>query len=114
MAKFMLAILNEGRYNGTSILDSATLRFMESPAHRHHPSVNPMRYGFIDMSRNGVTVIGHGGDTYWFFFPMALFPGSRTGLFLFFNTATRGTITLEVLAEFIKLYFSARKPMTLT
>jgi len=111
MAKFMLAILNEGRYNGTSILDSATLRFMESPAHRHHPSVNPMRYGFIDMSRNGVTVIGHGGDTYWFHSLMALFPESRTGLFLSFNTDTGGTITEEVLDEFMNRYFPERNPL---
>jgi CubicO group peptidase (beta-lactamase class C family) len=108
MAKFMSAILNNGHYNETSILDSTTLHFMESPAHRHHPSVNPMPYGFIDMSRNGVTVIGHGGDTYWFHSLMALFPESRAGLFVSFNTDTGGPATEGVLDEFMNRYFPER------
>ena len=45
MVKFMLAILNYGRYKQFQLLDSTTLELMESPAHRHHPLVNPMRYG---------------------------------------------------------------------
>jgi CubicO group peptidase (beta-lactamase class C family) len=111
MAKFMSMILNDGRYNGSPILDSATLHFMESPGHRHHPSVNPMRYGFIDMSRNGTTVIGHGGDTFWFHSLMALFPESHTGLFLSFNTDSGGSITEEVLDEFMNRYFPERNPL---
>ena len=111
MAKFMSAILNNGRYNGSSILDSATLHFMESPAYRHHPSVNPMLYGFIDMSRNGVTVIGHGGDTFWFHSLMALFPESNTGLFISFNTDSGGSVIDEVLNEFMNRYFPERNPL---
>ncbi len=70
-----------------------------------------MRYGFIDMSRNGVTVIGHGGDTYWFHSLMALFPESRTGLFLSFNTDSGGSITEEVLEEFMNRYFPEKNPL---
>jgi len=111
MAKFMSAILNNGRYNGSSILDSGTLHLMESPAYRHHPSVNPMLYGFIDMSRNGVTVIGHGGDTFWFHSLMALFPESNTGLFISFNTDSGGSVIDAVLNEFMNRYFPERNPL---
>ena len=108
MVKFMKAILNDGRYDGLQIIDSATLQFMESPAHRHHPLVNPMRYGFMDMSYNGVTIIGHGGDTFWFHSMMALFPEFNTGLFVSFNTDKGGEVYEGLLEQFTDRYFPKR------
>jgi CubicO group peptidase (beta-lactamase class C family) len=105
MVKFMDAILSEGS-RGASLLDTATLHLMERPAHQHHPSVNPMRHGFMDLSRNGVTVIGHGGDTFWFHSLMALFPESNVGLFVSFNTDKGGGVYLEVLDQFVEKYYS--------
>jgi hypothetical protein len=84
---------------------------MESPAHRHHPAVNPMRYGFMDLSRNGVTVIGHGGDTFWFHSLMALFPESNKGLFVSFNTDKGGGTYMEVLEEFMKRYYPEKNAL---
>lgn len=114
MVHFMDAILRHGRWGSSQILDSATLAFMEGPAHRHHPSVNPMRYGFMDMSRNGVNIIGHGGDTFWFHSLMALLPESNMGIFVSFNTDKGGGVYMEVLEELIDYYFpgpSLRAPL---
>ena len=105
MAHFMDAILHNGRWGSAQILDSATLALMEGYAHRHHPDVNPMRYGFMDMSRNGVEIIGHGGDTFWFHSLMALLPASRTGIFVSFNTDKGGGTYMEVLDEFMDYYY---------
>ncbi len=105
MTKFMSAILA----GGGAILDSATLRMMEQPAHQHHPSVNPMRHGFMDLSRNGVTIIGHGGDTFWFHSLMVLFPESDAGLFISFNTDKGGGTYMEVLDQFAEKYFPGPK-----
>ncbi|HWA32689.1 MAG TPA: serine hydrolase domain-containing protein [Cyclobacteriaceae bacterium] len=109
MVKFMDAILA----GGSVILDSATLHLMEQPAHRHHPDVNPMRHGFMDLSQNGVTIIGHGGDTFWFHSVMALFPETKTGLFVSFNTDKGGGTYLDVLSQFADAYYpdkNALKP----
>lgn len=106
MVPFMRAILEGGKLNGFTLLDSATLALMESPAHQHQANVNPMRHGFIDMSRKGVTVIGHGGDTFWFHSMMALFPASNMGLFISFNTNTGGGTASAVMDEFIDRYFA--------
>ncbi len=101
MVKFMNAILS----GGSVILDSATLDLMEQPAHQHQANVNPMRHGFIDMSRNGVTIIGHGGDTFWFHSIMALYPDSNSGLFVSFNTDKGSGTYMDVLDQFTDEYF---------
>ena len=111
MVKFMNAILYNGSWKGANILDSATLALMETPAHRHSPNVNPMRYGFMDVSQSGVNVIGHGGDTFWFHSLMVLFPESHTGLFVSFNTDKGGGVVLDLLDEFIKEYFPEKSPL---
>jgi CubicO group peptidase (beta-lactamase class C family) len=111
MTHFMLALLQHGTYNQFQLLDSATLELMKSPAHRHHPQVNPMRYGFMDMSMNGETVIGHGGDTFWFHSLMALLPDHQTGIFLSFNTDTGGGVYMKVLEQFMDRYFPERQPL---
>jgi hypothetical protein len=76
---------------------------METPAHQHHRDVNPMLYGFIDMSRNGVRIFGHGGDTFWFHSMLALFPESNTGVFVSFNTSDGPAGA--VVEEFTDRYF---------
>lgn len=105
MTHFMQAILGNGRFKQFQMLDSATLALMESPAHRHHPDVNPMRYGFMDLSQNGVTVIGHGGDTFWFHSLMVMIPSQNVGLFVSFNTNTGGGTYLSVFDQFMERYF---------
>lgn len=105
MISFMKAHLQLGSFEGDEILESTTARQMQAPAFSHAESVNPMRLGFIDMSQNGVEIIGHGGDTFWFHSNMALFPNHDLGLFLSFNSANGGGVKSEVLRDFVDHYF---------
>ena len=105
MVPFMRALLENGKLNGVVILDSATLALMKSPAHQHDPAVNPMRHGFMDVSRNGVTIIGHGGATFWFHSFLALFPDSNMGVFMSFNTDTGSRSWQDVLDALVDRYF---------
>ena len=105
MANFMRAHLQLGAFEGVHILDSTTSKFMQSPAFQHAPHVNPMRYGFMDMSQNGVEVIGHGGDTFWFHSNMALLPADNVGLFISFNSEKGAGTYSEVLEAFMDRYF---------
>lgn len=113
MTHFMLALLQHGKYNDFPLLDSATLAFMMSNAHQHHPQVNPMRYGFMDLSQNGVSVIGHGGDTFWFHSLMALLPDHQTGIFFSVNTDSGAPIYLKILEEFMDRYFPEQQALQL-
>lgn len=105
MTRFMKALLHHGKADSVQLLDSATMALMQSPAHRHHPAVNPMRYGFMDVSQNGVTIIGHGGDTFWFHSLMALLPEHDFGIFLSFNSMTAGGAYLDILDLFMDRFF---------
>ncbi len=109
MVPFMRMFLENGKLNGAVVLDSATLALMKTPAHQHDPAVNPMRHGLIDMSRGGVEVIGHGGDTFWFHSMLALMPASNVGLFLSFNTDKGGGTSGVVMDEFLDRYFPESK-----
>ncbi|NJN43061.1 MAG: beta-lactamase family protein [Flammeovirgaceae bacterium] len=105
MTHFMLAFLQDGRYNEFQMLDSLTLVMMKGVAHRHHADVNPMRYGFMDISQNNYEVIGHGGDTFWFHSLMALLPEQKTGIFLSFNTDEAGGAYMDVFEAFMDRYY---------
>jgi CubicO group peptidase (beta-lactamase class C family) len=111
MANFMRAHLQLGSFDGVTILDTATSKLMQSPAFQHAPNVNPMRYGFMDMSQNGIEVIGHGGDTFWFHSNMALLPEHNVGLFISFNSEKGGGTYMEVLEAFMDRYFPEKHPL---
>jgi CubicO group peptidase (beta-lactamase class C family) len=113
MANFMKAHLQLGFFEGTSILDSATAKLMQSPAFQHTKNVNPMRYGFMDMSQNGEEVIGHGGDTFWFHSLMALLPAHDVGFFISFNSEKGGGTYSEVFEAFMDRYFPEKNPLRL-
>ncbi len=102
---FMQTHLNLGHYQDTTILDSTTAQLMQSSAFRHTERMNPMRYGFFDMSQNGVTIYGHGGDTFWFHSILALFPEHDIGFFLSFNSEEGGSLTGKVLGSFVDRFF---------
>lgn len=112
MAKFMIALLQPQ----SAILDSATRHQMFQPLHRHHPAVNPMRHGLMDLSRNGIEIVGHGGDTFWFHSMLMLMPEQQLGLFMSFNSENGGKVYSKVAEEFVDYFFPkpALKPIVKT
>ncbi|MCU0357012.1 MAG: beta-lactamase family protein [Cyclobacteriaceae bacterium] len=111
MIHWMQTYLNHGKYGDYTLVDSATLALMMSDVKRHHPNTNTMHYGFMDMSMNGVHVIGHGGDTFWFHSIMALIPEERVGVFVSFNTYTGGGAYSRVLRAFMERYYPDQRPL---
>lgn len=105
MAHFIIFHLQLGTYNEVQVLDSATARKMQSPAFYNTPEVNPMRYGFMDVSRNGKTIIGHGGDTGWFHSFMALYPEENLGFFVSYNSPDGTIAYFELVDKFTNHYF---------
>ena len=105
MAKFMIAHLQLGRYNDTTILSEETSRLMQSDSYRMAPGVNSMSHGFMDMSRNGQRIIGHGGNTFWFHSNLALFPDHDLGLFVSYNSEEGSAGTGKFTDAFVDRYF---------
>ncbi len=105
MANFMIAHLNLGKFGNSRILDAATARHMHESLYRHAPEVNPMSHGFIDMSRNGQWVIGHGGNILYFHSQIALLPEQKVGLFVSYNTQGGGKAARKIYELFMDRYY---------
>jgi CubicO group peptidase (beta-lactamase class C family) len=86
MAHFMIAHLNNGSFNGVSILSPATVQLMHSPQSRMAPGVNGFDLGFYQENRNGLRIIGHAGDTNPFHSDLHLLLDKNVGVFMSFNS----------------------------
>jgi len=88
MARFMIAHLQNGTYEGRQILKPETAKMMhDTPYTAVSPSLHRMLLGFYEIDRNGHRVFGHGGDTRFFHSYLQLFPDDNIGLFISVNSA---------------------------
>ena len=111
MAKFMIAHLNDGEYNGRRILSAATAEKMHTRIFGHDPRLNGFAYGFYEKSSHGVRIIGHGGDTQWFHSDLALIPSEKVGVFVSYNTNTGSQLSFSpFLAQFLDHYYPEPHP----
>ena len=86
MAKFMIAHLQGGQYNGQQILKPETAKLMHSRANTPFPAGDGMAHGFYETNINGLHVIAHGGDTEAFHSDLHLFLDKGVGIFVSFNS----------------------------
>jgi CubicO group peptidase (beta-lactamase class C family) len=111
MAKFMIAHLNDGEYNGQRILKPETAEKMHTRVFGHDPRVNGFAYGFYEKSSHGVRIIGHGGDTQWFHSDLALIPTEKVGVFVSYNTNTGSQLSFSpFLSQFLDHYYPEPRP----
>ncbi len=109
-ARFMLAHLHDGEFNGKRILEPATARRMREPLFRHDPNADAMCYGFMEERRNGQRMVGHGGDTIWFHSLLQLIPEKQVGVFISYNTDTGAGARDDVLNAFLNRYYPVPDP----
>jgi CubicO group peptidase (beta-lactamase class C family) len=79
MANFMMTHLDYGKFNDIRILQEETAKRMQRRLFSHDPRVNGNAHGFWENRMNGLRIIEHGGDTFFFHTLMALIPGIDTG-----------------------------------
>ncbi|HEV2442562.1 MAG TPA: serine hydrolase domain-containing protein, partial [Steroidobacteraceae bacterium] len=87
MAHFMIAQLEGGSYNGASIMSPATAQLMHTPQSRMAPGINGFDLGFYQQNRNGLRIIGHGGNLADFTSDLHLLLDKDVGLFVTFNSS---------------------------
>jgi CubicO group peptidase (beta-lactamase class C family) len=90
MAKFMIAHLQNGQFNGAQILRPETAQLMHSRLFGLDDAANGMCYGFYEESSHGHRIIGHGGDTIAFHSDLHLIPDTGIGFFVSYNSAGKG------------------------
>lgn len=86
MAKFMIAHLQNGQYQGQQILKPETATLMHSRANTPFSAGDGMAHGFYETNINGLRVIAHGGDTEAFHSDLHLFLDKGVGIFVSFNS----------------------------
>ncbi len=110
MGKFMIAHLN----NGGPLLAPATAKLMHTTTFKPYSALPGMALGFYHEDRNGLDIIGHGGDTVFFHSDLHLFLDKGVGLYISMNSIGKGgaahSLREELLQEFTDRYFPRPEP----
>ncbi len=112
MTRFIIAHLQDGQFGEARILKPETARLMHSRLFALDDAANAMAYGFYEESKNGLRIIGHGGDTQYFHSDLHLILDHGVGFFVSYNSTGRGAVSPRtVLWEaFLDRYFPATPP----
>jgi CubicO group peptidase (beta-lactamase class C family) len=87
MAQFMIAQLHNGRHEEAQILKQATALLMHSLQYTPVQGLAGFDLGFYQEDRNGLRIVGHGGDTVVFHSDLHLLIDQDIGIFMSFNSA---------------------------
>jgi CubicO group peptidase (beta-lactamase class C family) len=107
MTRFMLAFLQGGAVDGTSILKPETVQQMETRQFEFNPMLTGLGITFMEYLIDPVRIIAHGGDTVYFHSDMVLAPDAHFGYFLSYNSLGKdvGGGRGEVFRTFVNRYF---------
>ena len=105
MGRFMIAHLNH------TLINPATAQLMYANANKPFPDLPAMALGFYHEDRNGLNIVGHGGDTVFFHSDLHLFLDKNVGLYVSMNSVGKDgaahALREELLQEFTDRYFPA-------
>jgi CubicO group peptidase (beta-lactamase class C family) len=105
MGRFMIAHLNH------TLLNPATAQLMYSAANKPFPDLPAMALGFYHEDRNGLNIVGHGGDTVFFHSDLHLFLDKNVGLYISMNSIGKNgaahALREELLQQFADRYYPA-------
>jgi CubicO group peptidase (beta-lactamase class C family) len=114
MTRFMLAHLQQGRAGDYQMLAAQTEQLMQTPSETTLPGFATMAHGFFRDTRNGHTVIGHGGDSVVFHTELDLLPDDGVGIFYNFNSRGRDNavygLRKSLFDQFMDRYFPRVSP----
>lgn len=96
MARFMIAHLQNGAYEGARILGEATARQMQQQQFTHHPRLPGMAYTFMERIRGEQRAIEHGGDVAGMSSLLLLVPDGNWGFFVSYNSNGGGRAREEL------------------
>ncbi|MEM0952617.1 MAG: serine hydrolase domain-containing protein [Pseudomonadota bacterium] len=105
IAKFMIAHLGDGTYNGQRILSEDSVRRMREPTHRHHPAIDASLHGFREYTHNGRFTYGHGGNHAYFHSTLVMMPEDSLGLFISTNALNAKPALAQIKRAFFDRYY---------
>ena len=106
MARFLIAHLQDGRYDDARILEKETARLMHRRHFANHLDIPGWAYGFTERTENGQRVLDHGGADPTGYGSMAvLLPEQNLGFFAVFNTSFKDELLMELPEAFLDHYY---------
>lgn len=105
VAKFVRAHLQGGATDDGRILESESVDAMHRRRFTGNDRLNGMCFGFYELSRNGVRIVGHAGDTELFHSLLVLLPDHDVGLFVSYNSPGGVQARREFLDAFVDQYY---------
>ena len=106
MARFMIAQLQDGSYQGVRILLTETKNEMQRRHFAHHPRLPGRTYGFHERFENGERIIAHAGGLRGYSSYFLLLPRRNVGFFLALNRFEE-ELHEEFRRQFLDRYFPA-------
>jgi CubicO group peptidase (beta-lactamase class C family) len=111
MTRFMIAQLQDGRYDDTQILQQATAKEMHTQQRTEAPGLNGFALGFYHEDSHGQRIIGHAGDLNYFHTDLHLLLDANVGIFMSFNSSGNAggahVIRKALFEAFLDRYFPA-------
>jgi len=105
MASFMIAHLQDGRFEEARILQEFTAQEMHRLQFSRHPEADGWTYGFVETLVNGERIIRHFGSIGVFRSALVLLPERDVGFFVSYNGA--GVDHRELMRTFVDHYYPA-------
>lgn len=112
MSHFMLAYLNGGTYDGYELLKPATVKEMWTPQVPEEKGLPGFDLGFYQDDFNGLTIVGHGGDTVAFHSDLHIIPSKGVGFFVSFNSPGKEGAVEDVRNNLFKAFLDRYYPYT--
>jgi CubicO group peptidase (beta-lactamase class C family) len=112
MSHFMLAYLNGGTFEGFQLLKPATIKEMWTPQVPEEKGLPGFDLGFYQDDFNGLTIVGHGGDTVAFHSDLHLIPAKGVGFFVSFNSPGKEGAVEDVRNNLFKAFLDRYFPFT--
>jgi CubicO group peptidase (beta-lactamase class C family) len=105
MGRFMIAHLDH------TLLNPQTSQLMYANANKPYSALPAMALGFYHEDRNGLNIVGHGGDTVFFHSDLHLFLDKNVGLYISMNSLGKNgaahALREELLQQFADRYYPA-------
>ena len=115
MSKFMMTLLNNGTFDGSRILENASVELMLSKQFTTHENLASIGLGVYEFDVSDQHIIGHGGDTRFFHSRMILLPELSIGIFASYNndggSIARSLLFNEIIEEYFPYPVEAIEPM---
>jgi CubicO group peptidase (beta-lactamase class C family) len=114
IAHFMIALLQDGRYEDTRILNDDTAQLMFQQQFSAHPSLGGVTYGLFEIFGNDQRLLIRDGDGWGFRSRMVLIPEENLGLFVNYNNEDADILREDLVSQFLDHYFptSTQEPLT--